>query len=113
MKAEEVARVCHEANRALTYILQDVPVQSDWDLVDIDMRTSSIKGVQFALDNPDVTAEQMHEQWCKERREAGWVYGETKDSVAKTHPALKPFSELHDGVKRKDAVFRAIVQALR
>ena len=31
MNADQIGRVCHEANRALTQILQDVPVQPSWD----------------------------------------------------------------------------------
>lgn len=113
MTAEEIARVCHEANRAVTQIVADVPVQPNWDCADADMKTSSVNGVAFALNNPNATAEQQHEAWCVERRAQGWVFGEKKDPIAKTHPALRPFAELPLGTRQKDAVFRAIVAALR
>ena len=112
MTEEQIARVAHEANRAMTQILQDVPVQSGWDEISVDMRASCVNGVVFAIRNPDAGAEEQHEAWCKERRAAGWVWGPTKDVELKLHPALRSWSELSDGVRRKDAVFRAIVKAL-
>jgi len=42
----------------------------------------------------------------------GWQLGETKDPVAKTHPALVPYEHLSAEVQAKDAVFAAIVLAL-
>ena len=110
---EDIARVCHEANRALTHLLQDVPMQPWWDEIDPDMRASVIKGVEYALEHVEATPEDMHRAWCDERRRQGWTYGETKDPIAKTHPALKDFADLPPGVRSKDAVFRAIIKALR
>jgi hypothetical protein len=112
MDAERIAEVCHEANRVLTRFAGDVPVQAPWASIDEDMRQSSIKGVRFTLENPDVTPEELHEAWCAERRSQGWVFGETKDAEKKRHPALRPFAELPEGTRIKDAVFRAVVKAL-
>jgi len=119
MTAEEIARVCHEANRALTFLIADVPVQPPWDEVDADMKLSCMKGVSVAilmLDSgvaPELRAKRQHELWCEERWAAGWQWGATKSVEAKLHPALRAFSELPEAVRRKDAVFGAIVQALR
>jgi hypothetical protein len=113
MTPEEIARVAHEANRAVTQIVQDVPVQPSWDEIDPDMRASCIKGVAFGIEHPATTAEEMHEEWCKERRAQGWVLGDVKDPEKKTHPALRPYHELSLGTRQKDVVFRAIIQAFR
>lgn len=113
MTPEEIARVAHEANRGLTQILQDVPVQPSWDLAPQDQRESVINGVNFHLVNPDAGASASHDNWMQYKFAAGWVFGEKKSEAAKTHPALRPYAELPEGVRKKDAVFRAIVQALR
>ena len=113
MSPFEIAGVCHAANREITAIVGDVPVQEPWASVSADMQFSAVKGVEFALANPNATPEAQHEAWCDERRAQGWAYGPTKDVEKKLHPALKPYAELPEGTRRKDAVFRAIVGALR
>jgi RyR domain len=42
----------------------------------------------------------------------GWIYGVEKDAESKTHPCLLPYAELPVEQRRKDALFRAIVQSL-
>lgn len=113
MTAEEIARVAHEANRAMTYLVADVPVQEPWDGIDADMKQSCVTGVTFVLNNPKATAQQVHEEWCEARWEQGWQWGAQKSVAAKTHPALRPYGELSEGTRRKDVLFRAIVEALR
>ncbi len=112
MDAKQIARVVHEANRALTVILQDVPVQPPWDEAPEEMVTSSISGIEWRLANREAPASAQHEEWMRAKIAAGWTLGPTKDNVAKTHPALIPYAELAEGVKAKDAVFSAIVLAL-
>ncbi len=65
----------------------------------------------FPLANPDLTAEDQHMQWMKDKVMAGWIYGPVKDSEAKTHPCILPYDELPPEQKVKDHVFRAIVKA--
>jgi RyR domain len=110
---EQIAEVCHESNRILTKHVADVPVQPSWAESPEEMRTSSVRGVQFALDNPAASAEQQHEAWAKDKLADGWKYGAVKDAAAKTHPALIPYADLPEGTRRKDALFRAVVAALR
>lgn len=49
----------------------------------------------------------------KEKIEDGWVYGDEKDTEKKTHPCLVPYEELPEFQKKKDALFQAIVDALK
>ncbi len=113
LPAGDIAFVCHEANRALTALICDVPVQPSWASVSEDMRASCIRGVEFALANPNATADMQHEAWAAERRAQGWVYGSVKDVSLKTHPALVPYDQLPEGTRLKDVLFRAVVQALK
>lgn len=59
-------------------------------------------GVKFALENPDTTPEENHDNWMRMKIEQGWIYGGRKDFEKKTHPDLVPFEELPDIEKRKD-----------
>ncbi len=112
MTPEQVAHVCHEANRALTIILQDIPLQSHWKDAPEEMKRSSIQGVAWRIENPTLPASAQHEKWLSDKARDGWTHGPTKDSEKKEHPAMVPFEELPEGVKLKDKVFTAIVLAL-
>lgn len=112
MTPEEIASVCHEANRQLTRILQDVPVQPAWDDEDAGIRASALNGVQFVLNNPALPPSASHENWLAQKQQDGWVWGPAKDLAKKTHPAMVPYAELPRDVQLKDALFQAVVKAL-
>lgn len=65
---------------------------------------SLLDGVDFALENPNRTPAENHDNWMKHKLEQGWKYGEVKDVRKKTHPDLVPFEELPDIEKRKDTM---------
>jgi hypothetical protein len=109
---ELIAKACHEANRVLTGLVGDVPVQPSWEDAPQDMCESSLRGVEYAIAHPGATPEDQHSAWCADKRASGWVYGPAKDAAARTHPALVPYSELAPGTRAKDALFRSIVRAL-
>lgn len=109
-RIDDIARVCHEANTAYCVAAGD-PELPHWDMLDETYRESSRKGVAAALD--DATPQAMHESWAAERTSQGWVYGPVLDRAAKVHPNLIPYSELPVAQQRKDALFLAVVNALR
>lgn len=113
LAVNEIAKVCHEANRALTSIIGDVPVQAPWELCPVDMQQSCIRGVAFALANPDAPPAAQHEAWMKDRLAQGWKWGPERSELEKTHPALVPYEQLPEAVRKKDALFKAVVNALR
>lgn len=112
MKAADIAAVCHEANRALTRLVGDVPVQPEWGACGADMQQSCVRGVEYALANPAAPPSAQHEAWMAERLSQGWRLGPVKDSDKKEHPALRPYADLPEEVRRKDALFKAVVGAL-
>lgn len=113
MNAEVIAEVCHEANRVLTGVLQDVPVQPAWFAAPEEMRRSSCLGVAWRLAHPYAPASAQHEEWMRSKIADGWTLGPFKDADLKTHPALVPYDRLPEGVQLKDKLFTAIVLALR
>lgn len=112
MEPEEIARVCHEANRALQAVqsAHGIPVGAPWDGLDEETRTSVIQGVHGI--QAGKSPEESHEAWCEFKRDHGWTHGEVKDAAALTHPCLLPYADLPADQRVKDDLFSAIVKAL-
>lgn len=112
MEVEQIAKVCHETNRAYCETLGDIS-QDFWENAPEWQRTSAINGVRFHLENPGAGPSHSHDSWLKEKEEAGWKYGPIKDPVKKEHPCYVPYDQLPEEQKKKDALFIAIVNALK
>lgn len=111
MTTEDVAQICHEANKAYCDTMGDFS-QSTWGLAADWQKQSAIKGVEFHLTNPDAGPENSHESWLAEKRADGWKYGPVKDAEKKEHPCFVPYNELPAEQQAKDYLFRGIVHAL-
>ncbi|WP_331723363.1 RyR domain-containing protein [Streptomyces atratus] len=107
---EEIARVCHEANRAWQLVTGDPSPSPEWPDAPDWQRASAVAGVRHAQSG--ASAEQLHAAWCEDKDSDGWRYGPAKDEVARTHPCLVPYSDPPDEQRRKDHLFAAIVAAL-
>ncbi len=111
MTVEQIAQICHEANKALCELHGDNS-QFPWFLAEEWQRKSAIDGVKFALANPDALPSAQHDAWSADKLAAGWVYGQVKDAEKKTHPCLVPFSDLPIEQQAKDWLFKGIVRSL-
>lgn len=111
MTNEQIAMVCHEANRAYCASIGDTS-QVRWEDAPEWQRVSAEKGVAFNIENPSAPASASHDSWLDEKRATGWKYGPVKDAAAKEHPCFVPYAELPLEQRRKDALFKAIVAAL-
>lgn len=107
----QIARVCHEANRAYCASINDYS-QQPWNCAEEWQVESAINGVRHAVDNPGITPEHMHENWLREKKADGWTWGPAKDAVNKLHPCVVEYWELPAQQRRKDALFLAVVRAL-
>ena len=107
-----IAIVCHDANRAYCATIGD-DSQVAWADAPDWQKDSAIKGVSFCLDNPDAPASANHESWLEVKRADGWTYGPVKDAEKKEHPCFIPYEGLPVEQQKKDALFKAIVAALR
>lgn len=112
-KIEQIARVVHEANRALQIEQADptIPVSVGWDELDDETKDSAIDGVIGVLEGN--TPEESHDNWTKFKIENGWTYGPVKDEVKKEHPLLIPYEDLPESQKIKDDLFVNIVNTFK
>jgi len=111
LSIEQIAEICHEANRALCKQIGD-DSQKPWAEAPAWQRDSVIHGVEFHISSPYVSASASHDSWMTQKIEDGWVYGSEKDEEAKTHHCLVPLKNLPPEQQLKDYLFAEIVRAL-
>lgn len=109
--AENIARVCHEVNRAYCQALGD-DSQPEWVNAPEWQRSSARMGVDLHMMG-NFGPEASHVSWMRQKLAEGWKHGATKDADAKTHPCILPFDQLPRDQQAKDFIFRAVVHALR
>ena len=108
---ENIAGVCHEANRAYCATLGDTS-HPTWENA-LEWQKEPVRnGVRFALANPGVTPAESHANWLAEKAASGWKFGPVKDLGKKEHPCFLPYEEMPEEQKRKDAIFLGVVRAL-
>jgi predicted transcriptional regulator len=111
MDKETIARVCHEANRALCESFGDHS-QVPWESAPNWQKKAILEGVEFHLSG-EHNPEESHENWVRQKQEDGWVLGKTKDPSKKTHPCLVPYDQLPPMQKAKDAIIANVVRSLQ
>lgn len=111
MTVEDIARVCHAANKAYCETLGDMS-HLEWPCCNSEQKFNSLSGVKFTLENPDATPESQHQAWYKQKESEGWMYGTVKDVEKKEHPCYLPYDMLPKQQRLKDALFQAVVKAL-
>lgn len=112
MNIEDIARVCHEVNRAYCQALGD-DSQPLWEEAPEWQRGSALAGVRMHLANPDASPADSHESWLAQKAAEGWNYGPVKDPDKKEHPCFVPYDALPVEQRAKDYIFRGTVHALR
>lgn len=111
MSPEDIAMVCHEANRAYCLSLGDSS-QPSWADAPKWQVDSAVAGVRAILADPETTPEESHLGWSRQKLEDGWSDGPVKDPSIKQHPCLVPYARLPKEQQAKDALFGAVVRAL-
>lgn len=108
---EQVAQVCHEANRAWCEANGDW-THLPWEEAPEWQRDSSRSGVVAALEG--LTAEELHEAWKRQKIEDGWTYGPVKNPDKKLHPCIvESYDQLPEVERIKDDIFNGIVSAFK
>ncbi len=111
IKIEDIAKVCHEVNRAYCKSIGDDSIQS-WESAPEWQKRSAISGVRFKIENPEKTPSDQHDAWVADKVKDGWKYGAIKDSSKKEHPCLVEYDQLPANQKSKDFIFSTIVLEL-
>lgn len=111
MTNQEIARVCHEANRAYCAAIGDNS-QVKWEDAPQWQRDSAIAGVAAIEINPEMTPRESHEGWLAQKEADGWKFGEVKNAETKEHPCFRPYDELPVEQRAKDYIFGGVARAL-
>lgn len=111
LSVSDVARLCHETNRAYCAGLGDMS-QPSWEDAPEWQRSSAEAGVRFHQANPDAGPEASHNNWLAQKRADGWTHGPVKEPDLKRHPCMVAFEDLPFEQQAKDHLFRAVVHAL-
>ncbi len=107
MKNEEIARITHEADRAIRSSMgQEI---LGWDRLDATLKSSWRSKVASLRGSDKITPKLRHELWVKDMIESGWSLGTAVDHDNKTHPSICSYENLPDEVHLLDNVFVAIV----
>lgn len=108
---EQIAAVCHDANRRLCLALGDHS-QVYWPAAPKHIQDSAIAGVVFAVQNPEAGPGDQHDAWMQHKEADGWRWGPTKNESTKEHPCMVAFDQLPQAQQSKDVMFKCIVLAL-
>lgn len=108
---EKLARTCHEINKLYCESNGDLS-QPDWANAPDWQKDSARNGVRAHL-SQDLSPEDSHVLWMRQKLAEGWVYGDEKNPVLKTHPCLVPYSMLPEKQQVKDKLFSTIVKNLK
>jgi hypothetical protein len=112
LTVQEIARVCHEVNRAYCDAIKEDPPQVPWDEAPDWQKNSAVKGVEFKLQNLRATPEEMHNSWYAEKVRDGWKYGPVKNPDKKEHHCMVGYDSLPLEQRAKDHLFSAVVRTL-
>ncbi len=112
MSIQNLARICHNINKAYCEALGDAS-QPCWDDAPEWQKQSAVTGVRLHIDNPNAGPEESHESWLAEKMRDGWTYGEVKNPETKEHPCMVRFDDLPPAQQAKDYIFRAVVHELK
>lgn len=110
MNTQDIAKLCHEANRAYCAAIGD-DSQLPWESAPDWQKSSAVLGVRAHM-NGNVSPEESHNLWLSQKQSQGWVYGPTKDVEKKEHPCCVPYHMLSVEQKAKDYIFGAIVRTV-
>jgi hypothetical protein len=111
MNREDLAQVCHAANKKLSEAFGDYS-HPDWESASQAYKHFYVKGIDDVLTNPNGDGRELHEAWMQNKLKAGWIWGPTTDRPNRIHNCLVPYDDLPPHEKAKDDLFRGIVLAL-
>lgn len=112
MNIEDVAWVCHETIRSFCEANDDFSIMpwheaNDWQI------KSSISSVKYLLSKDSIATSDLHDKWVKDKIDDGWVFGDKKNVINKTHPCIVAYEDLSEIDKTKDVLFISTFDSLK
>lgn len=112
MTITDIAKVCHEVNKAYCESIGD-DSQKIWQDAPQWQKDSAIEGVIFHINNPNAKPSDSHNNWLEQKVKDGWEWGSIKDADKKEHPCFMPYNLLPTEQKSKNYIFKQIVDSLK
>lgn len=86
-----------------------------FSLLPSDSQEYAVEAVKYLLKAPEeeLTARCLHEVWAKPLIAKGYVHGEVKCHVKRTHPCLVDFDQLSEIEKGKDEIWAHMIKVFR
>ena len=104
----------YEAARLAAYATKAPIIPEPWELREQAFRQQFLAVIDKQCGpNRNSDPESLHDEWVKAYEKMGWIYGEKRDTEAKTHPDMVPYGELGTLERDKDAVFVALCEIAR
>lgn len=94
---EDLDEDLREANRAQAREIETT-------LAQVGCRVEPGAGGAFALtsDEIELLARREHARWLRQRRDAGWIFGQIRDDAGRRHPRLVEWGQLSESERDKD-----------
>ena len=109
-----IAKIIYEATRMEAEWSKRSIVPEKWDRRDEKFREQFIDIIDKYISQDKLpTPKEAHDSWVQSYLKMGWKYGEKRDVKKKTHPDLVPYEKLPKDERDKDAIFLAIVWAVK
>ena len=111
---ERRAKFVYEGARLAATAANAPIVPDSWDEREEPFRAQFLKVIERQCgEQRSRSPEELHGSWMQSYFSMGWVYGDTYNREAKTHPDLVPYTELGQLERDKDAVFVALCEIAR
>ena len=108
------AKFVYEATRLVAIAANAPAIPKPWSQRESEFRAQFLDVIEHQTgDRRSASPAQLHQAWVQAYREMGWVHGETRDPVKRTHPDMVPYQELGQLEQDKDAVFIALCEIAR
>jgi hypothetical protein len=107
----QAAITAHSVNRTWCAMNGDLS-QMPWDEAPDNIQASAIDGVRAIFEGRITKPSDAWENWKAFKLSDGWVYGETEDLNAKTHPNLVDnYEDLPQVERNKDLLYLTVVMS--
>lgn len=111
MEKTKIAKIAFNMIQVIRIYNNESDIEN-YDNLDYERKSQVMKTVDAVVENPYITAQDMHKEWADAKLFDGWRYGPETIRKEKLHNCLVPFEMLGTLQKLKDDLFIKIVKEL-